>query len=192
VRALAPMVSTVGSVDDAQLERTFVRRAGLVTTPSITQVVEAIRKIPYARPSDRTPEGVVTEWRGTCSTKTSLLVRLVRSWWPELQPRVAHRVYHLTPASARTRFGARASATVPPEGLTDVHTYATLHFRGRGVTVDVTFPGPEWDGRSDMPLSCGDGVDFDGGTDPWSVKATLVSEHCDPLVREPFIEALSV
>jgi hypothetical protein len=157
----------------------------------MTQVVEAIRKIPYARPTERTAEGVVAGWRGTCSTKTALLVRLTRYWWPELEPRVAHRVYQLTTDSARALFGRRAASAVPQGGLTDVHTYATLHLEGRRVVVDVTFPGVAWDGSSDMPLPCGAGKDVDGGVDPWEMKARLVSEHCDPLVRDTFIEALS-
>lgn len=176
---------------DHHLARTFVQRAGLETRPPITQVVEAIRKIPYARPTERTAEGVVAEWRGTCSTKTALLVRLTRYWCPELEPRVAHRLYHLTSDSARTLFGPRVASAIPQRGITDVHTYATLHVEEGRVVVDVTFPGVAWDGSSDMPLSCGDGKDVDGGEDPWERKAQLISEHCDPLVRDTFIEALS-
>lgn len=176
---------------DDELERMFLRRAELPTAPSITQVVEAIQKIPYARPDRRTAEGVVHGWRGTCSTKTALLVRLTRSWWPELEPRVAHRLYRVTPDSARVLFGNRVASVVPPEGLTDVHSYATLRVHGRRVTVDVTFPSVDWDGSSAMPLTCGDGVDFEGGADPWGTKARLIEEHCDPRVRVTFIEALS-
>lgn len=176
---------------DHDLAHTFVQRAGLETRPSITEVVEAIRQIPYARPSERTAEGVVTEWRGTCSTKTALLVRLASSWWPELEPAVAHRLYHLTPDSARMLFGPRVSSAIPEGGVTDVHTYATLRLAERRVVVDVTFPGIAWDGSSDMLLSCGDGKDVDGGENPWETKARLVSEQCDPLVRDTFIEALS-
>ena len=176
---------------DHHLARAFVQRAGLETRPSRTQLVEAIRNIPYARPTERTAESVVAEWRGTCSTKTELLVRLTTYWWPELEPRVTHRVYQLTLDSARTLFGEPASSAVPEEGLMDVHTYATLQMGGRRVIVDVTFPGVGWDGSSDMSLPCGEGVDIDGGADPWDTKAALVSAHCDPSVRDPFIDALA-
>jgi hypothetical protein len=155
------------------------------------QVVETIRNIPYARPTERTAEGVVAEWRGTCSTKTALLVRLTRYWFSELEPRVAHRLYHLTSESARTLFGPRVASAIPEGGITDVHTCATLHVEEGRVVVDVTFPGVAWDGSSDIPLSCGDGKDVDGGEDPWETKARLVSELRDPLIRDTFIEALS-
>jgi hypothetical protein len=56
--------------------------------------------------------------------------------------------------------------------------------------MDVTFPGPLWDGRSDMPLACGEGTDYPATDDPWALKAKLVEQHCDPAVREPFIESL--
>ncbi|MGH2758910.1 MAG: hypothetical protein ACRDKJ_05025 [Actinomycetota bacterium] len=73
----------------------------------------------------------------------------------------------------------------------DVHTYATLVVDGRRWTVDVTFPSPEpWEGLSDMPLACADGVDVEAIDDPWTQKAALVAEHCDEAVREPFIASL--
>lgn len=182
----------VGGVEDERsLAQSFLQRAGLGPAPSIKEVVEAIRNVPYARPIERKPEGVVSEWRGTCSTKTALLVELTRFWWPELDPRVTHRLYHLAPDLARTLFGDEAASAIPREGLTDVHTYATLHLEGRRVVVDVTFPGAEWDGFSDMTLACGDGIDFDGGIDPWAMKARLVSENCDADARETFIETVS-
>jgi hypothetical protein len=134
---------------------------------------------------------VVSEWRGTCSTKHALLAELAATRWPELEPLIVHRIYRLTPDLARSLFGARAAAAVPAEGLTDVHSYVTLLVNGRRVKVDATIPGPNWDGRSDMRLACADGLDVDGGDDPWATKSALVGEHCDGDIRERVISALA-
>ncbi len=93
---------------------------------------------------------------------------------------------------ARELFGDEAAAAVPDEGLTDVHRYLLLTLRGRTVRVDATFPGDApWDGRSDMPLACGDGGDFPAGEDPDADKRALEARFCDPAVREPFIATLA-
>jgi hypothetical protein len=173
------------------LRERFLMRAGLSDQPSLWEFVEAVREIPYGRPSVRTPAGVVEEWRGTCSTKHALLVELLAGR-PEFDVRLVHRVYRLDRDSARERFGEQVAAHVPDEGLVDVHTYATAIVGGERVRIDVTFPGPLWDGRSDMPLACGDGEDHQvGDRDPWELKEELVAAHCDPAVREPFIAALA-
>jgi hypothetical protein len=43
-----------------------------------------------------------------------------------------------------------------------------------------------------MGLACGDGQDFPAGDDPDADKAGLEASYCDPLVREPFIAALTL
>lgn len=176
---------------DGRLWTKFARNAGLGDAATLVDVVEAIRSLPYGRPNDRTPTGVVADWRGTCSTKHALLAELAATRWPELEPRIVHRVYRLTPDLARTLFGEETATAVPPEGLTDVHSYVTLLMKGRRVRVDATVPGPDWDGRSDMRLACGDGLDVDGGDDPWATKSALLQEHCDDDVRERVITALA-
>jgi hypothetical protein len=177
-------------VDDDLKDR-FLTRAGLSGEASLWELVEAVRAIPYGRPSVRTPEGVVDEWTGTCSTKHALLALLLEAR-PAFDLQLVHRVYRVTPALARERFGASAAAAVPDEGLVDVHTYATVLIEGRRVAIDVTFPAAAvWDGRSDMDLACRPGEDIPASDDPWEQKASLVAEHCDPSVREPFIAALS-
>jgi hypothetical protein len=169
----------------------FAARAGLGPEPDLIDVVEAIRAMPYRRPTNPTPRGVVAEWAGTCSTKHALLLQLVTERFPHSTCRLVHRVYRVTPELARTSFGPAAATAVPPEGLLDVHTYATIARDGHSAVVDVTFAGePRWDGRSDMPLACGAGTDHDAGADPVSTKAALVHSYCDPAVREPFIAAL--
>lgn len=177
---------------EPDLRTRFIRRAGLGDQPSLWELVEGVREIPYGRPSVRTPDGVVGEWRGTCSTKHALLVELLRGR-PEFDVQVVHRVYRLTRERAAELFSEEVAATVPEEGVIDVHTYVTAVVTGKRVRLDVTLPGPLWDGRSDMTLACDEGDDYPvaEGEDPWALKDALVKEHCDLALRESFIAALS-
>jgi hypothetical protein len=104
----------------------FAARAGLPGDASLGEVVAAIQAIPYGRPTSRTPEGVLGEWKGTCSTKHALLARIVAERWPQLRPRLVHRVYRADRAFALSRYGALAAGAVPDGGLTDVHRYLLL------------------------------------------------------------------
>jgi hypothetical protein len=169
----------------------FLQRAGLPRRAEPQAIVEALRAVPYGRPEPRTPEGLVDQWTGTCSTKHALLARCLDELVPASEPRLVHRVYRVTRDAAERLFGPAAAAVVPPEGLTDVHTYLIATLGERDVVLDVTFPGPEWDGSSDMPVAAAEGEDFPPGPEPAATKAALVDAHCDPAVREPFIAALS-
>jgi hypothetical protein len=166
---------------------------GLPTTASPVDVVEAVRALPYGRNRDRTPEGVLAEGRGTCSTKHALLHRLIASRWPELAPALVHRVYTVGQDDARRMFGPDAAAAVPADGLVDVHRYLIVQVDGRTVTLDATFPGgPPWDGRTPMRLACGPGTDHPVVTDdPAGEKRALELAHCDLTVREAFVAALA-
>lgn len=173
------------------LFRQFLERTGLPADTGLEQVVTAVQAIPYGRPRNRTPDGVLAGWAGTCSTKHALLSELISERWPDLNPRLIHRVYRAERAVVRERFGNAAAATVPDGGLIDVHRYLIITRGGRGVVIDVTFPtDPPWDGRSDMPLACGPGQDYPAGPDPAADKAALEAANCDPQIREPFIAAL--
>lgn len=169
----------------------FLRRAGLGASCSITQVVNAVKSIPYGRPSEATAEGVVRAWCGTCSTKHALLLALVSTRWPDTRVRVVHRVYEITPIEARRLHDETVARSIPAPGITDVHTYAILSAPAGSVVVDVTFPGTPWDGVSDMSPACGPGFDVEPGSDPWAAKLELIRRHCDPAIREPFIAALA-
>ncbi len=151
-----------------------------------------MQAIPYGRPRSRTAEGVIDDWRGTCSTKHALLVQLLAERWPDIRPRLVHRVYRADRAAALKRHGTVVAAAVPEDGLADVHRYLVINLNGQDVILDITFPGdPPWDGRGSMPLACAEGQDFPAGPDPDADKAKLEVEHCDPQAREPFIAALS-
>jgi hypothetical protein len=155
------------------------------------EVVNALQAMPYGRPSIRTVDCCVDEWRGTCSSKHALLAAALRQQWPGTQPRLVHRVYHVSTAGALARFGPAVAAVVPGDGLTDVHRYAIIEIDGRDVVIDVTFPGGNpWDGSSSMPLGCGDGEDYPVGVDADAEKRALEQRFCDLAVREPFIAAL--
>ncbi len=171
----------------------FVTRAGLPGDAFPCQVVNAVQAIPYGRPGARTAEGVIVEWKGTCSTKHALLAQLLRERWPELQPRLIHRVYRVSRSSVLQRHGGGAADAVPEGGLTDVHRYLVIILAGQEVTIDITFPGDQaWDGHRSMCLACGAGHDFPAGDDPDAEKAALEASYCDPQVREPFIAALAL
>jgi hypothetical protein len=158
---------------------------------SLLDLVEAVRALPYGRPSDRSVEGMLREWRGTCSTKHLFLARTLAERFPKTEPLIVHRVYRLDRIRARELFDTRVANFVPESGLVDVHRYFTIVVDGRRINVDATFSGPPWDGRSSLPLACGPGRDHPAGEDPDAEKRALEAMHCDPEVREPFIAALA-
>jgi hypothetical protein len=158
---------------------------------SLREIVEAVRAIPYGRPSQRTVAGMLREGRGTCSAKHTYLCELLAERFPATEPRIVHRVYRVDPQTAAARFGPDAGRAVPDGGLVDVHRYLTAVVAGRRIAIDATFPGGPWDGRSPMQLACGDGADHPAGADPDAEKRRLEAEHCDPAAREPFIAALA-
>lgn len=167
-------------------------RAGLDEHCSWIDIVNAVAAIPYGRAAGKDPTDVVVSWRGTCSNKHSLLRALLAEGWPELEADTWHRVYRVDRRLAREIFGARAAAAVPESGLVDVHTYLTVEVGVEPVRVDATFALREpWTGDDHMQLRCGEGFDVRGGRFPNRTKRELVSLHCDPAIREPFIAALS-
>ena len=161
------------------------------TDCSLFDLIEAVRALPYGRPSDRTVERMLRERRGTCSTKHLFLAQALQERFPETEPLIVHRVYTLDRVRARELFGAEAAEIVPASGLIDVHRYLTITLKGQRIEIDATFAGPAWDGRSSLPLACGPGRDYPAGEDPDAEKRALEARHCDPAIREPFIGALA-
>lgn len=158
---------------------------------TLPELIEAVRALPYGRPSERTVAGMIRERRGTCSTKHLFLFRELAERFPDTDPQIVHRVYTLERSDAGRLFGDEVAAAVPAGGLSDVHRYLTAVIARRRITLDVTFPGPAWDGVSPLPLACGTGEDLPAGADPDGDKRALEAAHCDPSVREPFIAALA-
>jgi hypothetical protein len=118
------------------------------------------------------------------------LAHVLAKRFPETEPLLIHRVYKLDWARAGELFGAHVAEVVPEDGLVDVHRYLTIAVEGQRITVDATFPGTAWDGRSPLPLACGPGNDYPAGEDPDAEKRRLEEQHCDAVIREPFIAAL--
>jgi hypothetical protein len=145
--------------DSGLVLKSLIARAGLPEKATLAEVVEAVRSVPYGRPVERSAQGALAEWRGTCSTKHALLAAILAEHWPDTKPRLVHRVDRCMPEDAARSFGAIAAAAVPAEGLWDVHRYLTIELNGNRVVIDVTFPsGPGWDGVSSMPIACGRGT----------------------------------
>lgn len=79
------------AMPDAVVQQ-FLHRAGLTPSVEIQRVVEVLRSLPYGRPQPRTEEGVVSEWKGTCSMEHMLLFRGLRELAPRSNPRLIHRI----------------------------------------------------------------------------------------------------
>jgi hypothetical protein len=158
--------------------------------PTLVDLVEAVRRLEYGRPGDGSVEAMIRERRGTCSAKHLFLAGRLRSLMPNSQPRIMHRVYRIDRKRAVELLGEQAADPVPIDGLVDVHRYLTAVVDGRRIVIDATFPGPAWDGVSDMPLSCGPGQDYPSAGDPDAEKRRLEAEHCDPELRKRFISLL--
>jgi len=128
----------------------------LAAKAPLIDLVEAVRALPYGRTRDRSVDGLLRERRGTCSTKHLFLARALAGRFPHTQPRIVHRVYRIDREQIRERYGDEVAAAVPEDGRFDVHRYLLIRVGGRQITLDVTFPGGEpWDGRSSLPLACG-------------------------------------
>lgn len=173
-----------------RLTAAFWARTGCADLDLVDTVL-AVSRIPYGRPPELSPEGVLASWRGTCSTKHLLLAGLVAEAWPGVRLGLWHRVYTVDPGWASTRWGPEVAAVIPPAGLADVHTFARADLGSGPMVIDVTFLVEDWDGRSGMVLACGPGVDHPAGPYPLESKAALVAKHCDPELREGFIAALA-
>ncbi|MFZ1155251.1 MAG: hypothetical protein WAN93_10135 [Solirubrobacteraceae bacterium] len=157
----------------------------------LIDLVESVRSLPYGRPSDRTVGAMLREQRGTCSTKHLYLAQILAERFPMTEPKLVHRVYRLNKATAQSLFGTAVAAAVPADGLIDVHRYLLVTIDGQQLTIDATFPGAPWDGRSSLLLACGPAEDMPAGDHPDQEKRVLENSHCDPAIREPFIAALA-
>jgi orotate phosphoribosyltransferase len=159
---------------------------------TLIEIVEAVRALWYGRPTERTVEAMLRDRRGTCSTKHLYLARTLADRFPETEPHIVHRVYRLHHDRAAELYGKTIAENVPSDGLVDVHRYLRITLNGQCHTLDATFPGEQWDGRSSLPLACGEGDDFPASGKPDDDKRDLEAQHCDPAVREPFIAALAI
>ncbi|RJQ10340.1 MAG: hypothetical protein C4558_04885 [Dehalococcoidia bacterium] len=172
---------------------------------SIPEAVRIVRDLPYARASDRRPETVIEEWRGTCSGKHYLLAQVLEELGASVI--VIHATHHFTPEN---------SPWLPPdllaeaarEPVPDVHTFLRVQldaFRGEWFTVDVTWPlgakalgmpvNEGFDHKADHRIAADveEIVHVDEEDDPQAVKEALIQAFVDDQAarRDAFIERLS-
>ncbi|HTD07987.1 MAG TPA: hypothetical protein VK680_03765 [Solirubrobacteraceae bacterium] len=158
---------------------------------SLVELVEAMRAMPYGLPSERTVESMLLEARGTSAAKHLFLGQVLAQRFPMTEPVLVHRVYRLDHQRAFELYGPEIAATVPDEGLIDVHRYLSIALEGKRVSLDVTVPGEPWDERSALGPVCAPGRDFLAGADPDAGIEALEGEHCDATARVAFLAALA-
>lgn len=151
-----------------------------VGLPDEREVFELVRDMPYARPSAHDPAVVVSEWRGTCSTKHELLAAL----YAEL-------------GLFSTLYACTQEIQLPPESapelaewadgpVIDVHNYLVLHEPGGDRLMDATWPistralglpANEW--GPDMHIACVplETWALEPGTDVAAFKAARLQER---------------
>ena len=189
-----------------QLTAEAVRRGLLETGQEIDSEAAfyLVRDMPYRRASDRQPETLIKEWRGTCSGKHYLLKALYE------------QLGYISQVMACTSVDMIAEHQVPDEihdlwvaaggRFVDVHNYLVLSLPDGDMVVDATWPvGNEKYGLQvnerfvlgqDQQIACTPlktwVVPEDG--DPQAYKEQLLSEHFTPqelAFRDAFIIAIS-
>lgn len=164
-----------------------------------------VRDMPYRRASDRQPETILRDWRGTCSGKHYLLRDLLEEIG--MPSTVILATHEFTPEN---------SSWLPPHLMTevrmapvpDVHTFLRVQYdpmQDFWMTVDCTWPATAR--RLEMPanLSFDQGVDqriacdpieifhVPEGEDPQALKERVIAGHVGQQAarRDAFIAALS-
>ncbi len=97
-----------------------------------------VRDMPYHRASNRRPETIIREWRGTCSGKHYLLAALFREMGLDARVMAGALRYHPDPA----RTDPRLLALLEPVGgvFVDVHNWVEIELPSGPMTVDATWP----------------------------------------------------
>ena len=181
------------------------RRRGLLTAGGGLAAASAfslVRDMPYERASSRSPEAIITEWRGTCSGKHYVLDRVFREMG--MDSRVIMCTHRFT-ADNTGHFPPELRGLVEREPVPDVHTYLRLRTCEGWMTVDATWPGSaralgmpvnlDFNAGQDMTIACEviDAFEVPAGRDPQVFKEKLISEFCGAAsqVRDDFIEGMS-
>jgi transglutaminase-like putative cysteine protease len=188
------------------LKEEAVRR-GLLDADAVLDaatVFYLVRDMPYQRASDRRPETILREWRGTCSGKHYLLAALFRELGYETHVMAGVLRYHPDPA----RTDPRLLALLEPVGgvFVDVHNWVELQLPSGPMAVDATWPAnlkqygfpvnetfePGQSQALAYPITRTYVVPDD--QDPQAFKDKLLQEHFTPeelAAREAFIRTLS-
>lgn len=97
-----------------------------------------VRDMPYLRASDRQPETLIREWRGTCSGKHYLLKDLYAELGIPSRVMACTHVAHIDPDSAAPDLRRLLEQT--GGHFVDVHNYLVLELPDGKMTVDATWP----------------------------------------------------
>ena len=197
--------STTPSLLD-QLKEAAVRRGLLDADAPLdaATVFRLVRDMPYKRASDRRPETIIREWRGTCSGKHYLLAALFRELG--LKTRVMAGVLRTRP-DPKTTHPDLLKLLEPVGGVfVDVHNWVEIDLPDGPMTVDATWPiylkpfgfpvNEEFELGVSQPLAYPIEITYvvPEDEDPQAFKDHLLQTHFTPnelRARDAFIQALS-
>jgi hypothetical protein len=123
------------------LFREEAARRGLLDanrSPDLAEVFALVREMPYQRASDRQPQTLIREWRGTCSGKHYLLQALYKE--------MGYRSTVMACTTERPMGGEGLSPGLhrlweqAGRRFVDVHNYLVLHLPEGDMVVDATWP----------------------------------------------------
>ncbi|RUA17283.1 MAG: hypothetical protein DSY55_02465 [Clostridia bacterium] len=163
-----------------------------------------VRDMPYQRASDRRPETILREWRGTCSGKHYLLAALFRELGLDARVMAGVLRYYPDPAHADPRL----LALLEPVGgvFVDVHNWVELELPSGPMTVDATWPVSlkqygfpvnetfELGQSQALAYPITETYVVPDEQDPQAFKEMLLQKHFTPeelAAREAFIQTLS-
>ena len=121
--------------------RTEALRRGLIAEGEVidaARAFELVRDMTYQRASDRQPETLIREWRGTCSGKHYLLKALFAELGIPSRLIACTSVAHPNPAEVHPRL--RAILERGAGKVVDVHNYLILELPQGEMVVDATWP----------------------------------------------------
>lgn len=192
----------------APLLATEARRRGLLGEHDPLSAAEAfrlVRDMPYVRASDRRPETILREWRGTCSGKHYLLAAVFADLG--LPATVIVATHHFTPENSPW-LPPRLMTEVRLAPLPDVHTFLRVQYDavdGEWMTVDATWPAAArrvglpanlaFASGKDQQVACEIEEVFHvpPDEDPQALKARIIDLHVgeEAARRDVFIDALA-
>ncbi len=164
-----------------------------------------VRDMPYLRASDRKPETIIREWRGTCSGKHYLLQALFAELDLPAALMASTNVAYPDPATTEPTL----MAILEPVGgrFVDVHNYLVVHTPAGDMIVDATWPiGTERFGmvvNKQFVLGEDQKIAYPptetwvvpADVDPQAFKQALLKEHfteAELAARDQFIRTLSL
>jgi hypothetical protein len=102
-------------------------------------VFRLVRDMPYRRASDRRPETIIAEWRGTCSGKHYLLKQLFAELGLDSQVIACTTIVPVSPSQVPESHQALYEAA--NRRFVDVHNYLLVSLpEGGSMIVDATWP----------------------------------------------------